>query len=97
MPFIKQDRRDDMLNGNLKSPEVGDLCYKHYHRMVTLWKANRRWTTAHYIYKALQKRIIHKQRIIDDNTIAYQLAWQVFFQLHVMPYELEKREANGDI
>lgn len=94
MPFIKQDRRDDMLNGNLKSPEVGDLCYKHYHRMVTLWKSNRRWTTAHELYRGMAQA---KRRFPDDEGVAWELAWQVFFQLHVMPYELEKREANGDI
>ena len=33
----------------------------------------------------------------DDLVVAYALAWQVFFNLHVMEYERKKREENGDV
>lgn len=33
----------------------------------------------------------------DDLVIAYALAWQVFFASHVLKYEWEKREENGEV
>lgn len=102
MPFITENRRDIIDNGglnalNILKPssesdiQVGDICYVYYKKIVERWKANPRWTTAHEIYRdTLCARI-------DDYTIAHKLAWQVFFQLFVMPYELKKREENGDI
>jgi hypothetical protein len=68
--------------------------------MIERWKVNPRWTTAHEIYKEIRG----KSRIYwannpegFDSLIAEELAWLVFFQLKVMPYELEKMEQNGDI
>lgn len=92
MPFITQDRRNIIDRDSLAADidwQPGDMCYWHYKKMVNKWKANPRWTTAHEIY----------ERILEDgDSIPSQhLAWQVFFQLHVMPYELEKRKLNGDI
>lgn len=94
MPFITQDRRDNIesiIDGEVAQP--GDLCYVHYKHMVDRWRANPRWTTAHEIYKEVDGRPPEDY----DAIIAQQLAWQVFFQLHVMPYELKKRDLNGDI
>ena len=95
MPFITQERRDMIgalvLNG---STQPGDLCYIHYKKMVDQWKANPRWTTAHEIYKDLIFGPVPEGL---DNEAAKELAWQVFFQLHVMPYEENKRKLNGDI
>lgn len=34
---------------------------------------------------------------VDDINAGLDLAWQVFFQNFVMPYENEKRDSNGDI
>jgi hypothetical protein len=34
---------------------------------------------------------------LDDIDAALDLAWSVFFQNFVMPYENEKRDLNGDI
>jgi hypothetical protein len=103
MPFITQDRRDVIdyesthdypwVNGT--DWQVGDLCYVHYSKMVAQWKANPRWTTAHEIYKNLFPE--SDAIVVADEQVAKELAWQVFFQLHVMPYELKKRAENGDI
>lgn len=94
MPFITQELRKMIDSGD--SPidiQPGERCYKFYSEMVKRWKASPRWTTAHEIYRDVDLGVI----IDEDDWIAQQLAWQVFFQLYVMPYELKKREENGDI
>lgn len=97
MPFITQQKRDLVeaygLDERYFFPEVGDRCYFFYKEMVRQWKENPRWTTAHEIYKEL----LQKEHPGWDNCAAINLAWQVFFQLYVMPYELKKRKENGDI
>ena len=94
MPFIKRYRRDEIADELLDEFQPGDLCYIHYKKMVDQWKANPRWTTAHEIYKDLIFGPVPEGL---DNEAAKELAWQVFFQLHVMPYEENKRKLNGDI
>ena len=96
MPFVKPERRWSIQKGLLTEWEPGDRCYVFYKKMVEKWKAIPRWTTAHAIYKELMLRR-ESAWGIDDDVIACELAWQVFFNLHVMPYELKKREENGDI
>jgi len=105
MPFVTKDRRKIIYEEGLDGlhdypergmgPQVGDICYSYYKPMVDKWKANPRWTTAHEIYKNLHMMPVGK--MTDDEWAAKDLAWQVFFQLYVMPYELKKREENGDI
>ena len=110
MPFIVLERRaiidEEGLEGLTKRGleiQVGDMCYVHYKRMVEYWKANPRWTTAHEIYQAVMTKrwqMAFVDRLTADQLdyiTARELAWQVFFQLHVMPYEEEKRLENGDI
>lgn len=90
MPFVDAAHR--------KNPDpniVGDLCYVHYKRMMEEWTRNPRWTTAHKIYKNIRNNVY--SMIVEDNIIAQELAWQVFFQLHVMPYERKKEAENGPI
>ena len=98
---------DALLNEGW-SIQPGDRCYLFYKAMVDKWKANPRWTTVHEIYKELLikdrgKFVIYNEiegcikRDLDDDYVAQNLAWQVFFQLYVMPYELNKREENGNI
>lgn len=94
MPFTEQQRRQPMLDGTLQEPKPGDYCFKYYHPMVQKWKAERRWTTAHNIYKDMLKQ--RPYRVMDE-AVAEELAWQVFFQLYVMPYEHEARQRNGDV
>ena len=98
MPFIKQDRRENIDHiltcPDSGGPEPGDRCYVFYKGMVDRWRAKPRWTTAHEIVTDLYESIPLDN--VDDR-VARGLAWAVFFQLHVMPYELKKREENGDI
>ena len=97
MPFIKRVRRDTIdLRGieALDIIEPGDRCYKFYKAMVEQWKAEPRWTTAHNIMKDAPMQVYDS---IPDDMVAQRLAWEVFFQLYVMPYELKKRKENGDI
>ena len=97
MPFITQDRREIIDSeglGKLDVLQVGDLCYAFYKPMVKRWKAHPRWTTAHDIYRDMIAQ--SRDRGLQSRA-AQHLAWQVFFQLHVMPYELQKRQEKGDI
>lgn len=93
MPFIKNNRRLPLSEG-AEPEEAGEACFLHYRLMAKEWRINPRWNTAHNIYRKTQSG----RAILDpDDLAARDLAWQVFFQLHVMPYELQKREENGDI
>lgn len=106
MPFVSQERREKLSLGD-KPEAVGDLCYLAYSRMVGMWKDSPRWTTAAMIKHcvtngsfliAIQDRPGGYAPFgFTDVERAIQLAWEVFFQLHVMPYELEKQRLNGDI
>ncbi len=62
--------------------------------MVDRWKAEPRWTMAHNIYKEIMYAPLLET---EDMEAAQRLAWQIFFQFYVIPYELEKQEQNGDI
>lgn len=105
MPFTTPEDREKMdkksgcefcYSDNIDDVKVGDRCYFYYKQMVEIFKTSRKWTTAHNIYK----NVIETNKVQDystDTKRAYELAWQVFFQLHVMPYELDKQKENGDI
>ena len=96
MPFIKPDRREILDAGKqLLNPKPGDRVYPPYKKMVDRWNDDPCWTTAHNIYEEMVHRgdDMHTGR----GSAATNLAWQVFFQIHVMPYELEQRRINGDI
>lgn len=85
MPFVPQECRDA-----LHVPcSVGDLCYKEYLKLMASWKDSRRWTTCHNEFKRLFD--------CDDAQAAKALAFFVFFNKHVMPYEDEKEKENGGI
>lgn len=100
MPFIAQERRDIIDKEGLSSFHLpggitpGDRCYLFYKEMIRKWKENPRWAIAHEIFAKLMIKDDWKDH---DDVIAASLAWQVFFQLYVMPYEEEKRMINGDI
>lgn len=100
-PFTTPAARDKMLEyiatGVMPEAgiEVGDKCFIKYRDMMIAWNAEPRWTTAHNIYKKMRMEL---PTIEDgDEAIAYDLAWQVFFNLHVMKYEIAKREQNGEV
>lgn len=89
MPFVTAEHR---AKPNLDIP--GDLCYTYYKHLIEKWRNEPRWTTAHNLYKEM----LNEQPYLGiDQRAAYQLAWQVFFQLRVMPYEMQKMKENGDI
>ena len=102
MPFITPQ---DRLRVEIEGPRtVGDLCYIAYKEMVQQWKENPRWTTAHTIYRSLHRsspidRMTYNHSYFEwtDGEMAVDLAWQVFFQNYVMPYEREKEKENGTI
>lgn len=97
MPFIVQSRRFTVDTQGLEALDEiqpGDRCYVYYKPMVEAWRANPRWTTAHEIYRDM---VLYAWAEDDDNVTAIELAWQVFFNLYVMPYELKKQKENGDI
>lgn len=89
MPFVEQEHRD--------KPDAtipGDRCYIIYKQMVDEWKKEPRWTTADKIYR---HTLAYSHSASIEWKAAAELSWQVFFQLYVMPYEIKKRESNGDI
>ncbi len=106
MPFIKPEKRkiidnlkneyELLYNKKHQNYSVGDICYYFYKKMVDIWKENPRWTTAHNIFK-LKNHELQIFYFSKDAKIAYELAWQVFFQKYVMPYENKKEKENGGI
>jgi hypothetical protein len=100
-PFTTPEARDKMLKflETGIEPEAGiepgDKCFVKYRDMMKAWTEAPRWTTAHNIYKKMRQEL---PTITDeDEAIAYDLAWQVFFAIHVMKYELTKRSENGEV
>jgi len=91
MPFITKEARK--ITDTIGPQTVGDKCFLCYREMLKTWRQSPRWTTAHEIHNTL----ITTQFDTEDDMTAAMLAWQVFFQLHVMPYELQKRIDNGEV
>lgn len=89
MPFVKQDLRAPLLTGDIKPTAVGDLCFLEYSRIMQAWRTSPRWTTIHNEFK----RIFG----VDDSKAAAFLAFLEFYFNHGHPYEIEKKEENGDI
>jgi len=88
MPFVNKEHRE-----NIDFAIPGDRCYFYYKQMVDAWRTEPRWTTADTIYTEMVKQ----RHPIERFQVAKELAWQVFFNLHVMPYEIQKQAENGDI
>ena len=98
MPFTAIDRRVAAVNNTLTEWQPGDYCFMEYRWMAYKWKGSPRWTTADEIFGIVLLETVRYAVMFQFKKLkALWLAWQVFFQLHVMPYELEKRAANGDI
>jgi len=96
MPFIKQWRRyaiETQGFAGLAEVEPGDRCYVFYKKLVDEWRKEPRWSTVH----RLVKEHWYQVETDDDDQIALQLAWDVFWAIHVLPYEEQKRKENGDI
>lgn len=101
MPFITSEAR--RMTDTIGPSEVGDRCFLFYREMLRAWRKSPRWTTAHELYRdmvlfpAANETLGVPPMDEADRVTARDLAWQVFFQLHVMPYELQKRTLNGEI
>lgn len=85
MPFVSKEHRE---KPDFSIP--GDICYVEYKKLVDAWKKEPKWTTAHNLTTAWFD-------LASDEDTAHFLAWMVWFNLHVMEYEQEKRKTNGDI
>lgn len=96
MPFTLKERRQPMIEGRLKEPERGDFCFLEYRPMILAWNKSPRWSTADRIYREYLLKRLQSEPMLDT-IAALDLAWQVFFNLHVMPYEVKKREENGEV
>lgn len=91
MPFINQEERK-AITRMVDCSAPGQKCYWFYKDMMLRWRGNPRWTTADAIYARVKD--------VEPNPDwqrAKELAWQVFFNLHVVDYERQKRDLNGDI
>lgn len=93
MPFIEKERREAVMNGTMTKLKPGDRCYYFYQGMMDRWEKAPSWTTVHEIYKEFN----YPLNLDTDDVTAKRLAWLVFFDLHVIPYEIQKRIENGDI
>lgn len=89
MPFVKQELREPLVRGDIDPKAVGDLCFLEYSKIMQAWRENPRWTTIHNEFK--------KASGFGDHQAAHFLAFLEFYFNHGHPYELEKKEENGDI
>ena len=76
--------------------------------MMEKWRQNPRWTTAHTIKRDFLVELTDKDFWnptivlatvfpLEDIRTACELAYEVFFAFHVLPYEREKEYINGTI
>jgi hypothetical protein len=93
MPFIEPSRRKLIDQGKLDPSTYtpGDRAYLHYRDMLRKWRQAPRWATVDALYRSALGYIT-----LEDAAAAH-LAFHVFFQLHVMPYERKKRRENGEV
>jgi hypothetical protein len=103
MPFTTQesrvkfpDKHGVKINLDLAHEvgQPGDRCFVFYREMIQAWRASPRWTTAHELRKKKDNDLVY---LGTDDRTSLNLAWDVFFNLHVMPYEIKKREENGEV
>lgn len=104
MPFTKAESRQLCDKDVRLAESKGDLCYLIYKEFIAAWKKERRWTTAHELYKTkvVDTLWLYKFKQNDrytqvDAITALHLAWQVFFADEVMPYEQEMKAKNGEV
>lgn len=89
MPFVKNDLRAPLMLGDIKPKVPGDLCFLEYTKIMLAWRQEPRWTTIHNEFKRITG--------VDDKQAAAFLAFLEFYFNHGHPYEIEKKEENGDI
>lgn len=103
MPFTTQESRvkfpdtktdKENLAEAHRIGQPGDRCFIFYRPMIRAWRAAPRWTTAHELRVKKDNDLVYLG--VDDRA-ALNLAWDVFFDFHVKPYEIKKREENGEV
>jgi hypothetical protein len=92
MPFTSQEARKKMAAAIPFVLAPGDRCFFFYVTMMRAWKKERRWTTADKI-----REWVDMQELDPSWNRAKKLAWDVFFWLEVMPYELEMKSKSGAV
>lgn len=103
MPFITGEAR--RMTDTIGPTTVGDRCFLYYREMLRKWRSSMRWTTAHEIYRDTVMNcketnpllVLGGDQVMKDKEAAINLAWQVFFNRHVLPYEALKCTENGEI
>ena len=89
MPFVKPELREPLVRGDIIPKSVGDMCFLEYSQIMQNWRNEPRWTTIHNEAKRLFD--------LSDDAAAKFLAFIEFYFNHGHPYEIEKKEENGDI
>lgn len=110
MPFIAPNNRDRIrIQGIESCDSVGDITYVFYCHIMQVWNEERRWRTAHRLYKNLEEQpeaydyfnyVYEKLKSkfeLDDVVCAAKLAYKVFFSFVVVPYEERTAASNGNI
>lgn len=110
MPFVEPRNRDLIkIHGPSACESVGDLCYVFYCHIMTVWREEPRWRTAHRLFKDFSEqpkaceyfeyvynKLANKFELADV-VCAAKLAYNEFYRNHVSKYEDLKRVENGDI
>lgn len=98
MPFTTAEAKSK--TAAIGPVEMGDHCNLAFRPMVDEWVRSARWTTAHELRHEVLERLNVDFSKLDsyekDKYTALDLAWQVFFNIYVMPYEEMKRNINGN-
>lgn len=108
MPFVGTVRAQALLKRELMPEKVGDLCCLAYIPMVQKFLANTSWSTIHRIRKDVRDGTWNKvfllsraetipEHLQSEVDTAVDLAWEVFFGLYGLKYEMEKRMTNGGV
>jgi len=113
MPFVGTERGGRLYRKEIQPEKVGDLCAIAYTPIIRAWRESPRWTTVHKVIKPMLEEIQEDISIRiremhtngtgkqfskhQDAKYATELAYEVFFGLYVLDYEIKKRQENGDI
>lgn len=103
MPFITKDKRALVDKDVRLAEQPGELTYYFYRQFMNEWAKEKRWTTAHNLYKKFLVQtdplfVLKGTKWTNHDVItALHLAWQVFFSMHVLEYEVQKEVENGEI
>lgn len=110
MPYIEPEPRKYFDEHPTEAKTDGDLAYVFYKELLKQWKAEPRWKTYASMRKAakdarsmptemqkLVKGLAANGAGVVDMIVAYDAAVDEINERYVKPYEIKKREENGDI